>query len=245
MLSGSEHRASAALRSTTTCIKALDRCASTALDRQLIVNKKLFPFVNGPKRNKKDPLPVLLGLAVRRATMIEPPSRITVLPTVDNAAIVQIEEEGMAVFPARLLMLALRFFPRNELSAVFDNEIARIEVGHCKDTSTMNRRISDSNATHSKRSVEADEGVGDIVCRGALQHNATDMIRSVPHASQTLTHTTQARSRHAHDVRERIVEVLGEARGERVMIRSVHADGVERRSAVKWVNLVPLGRQLF
>ncbi len=44
---------------------------------------------------------------------------------------------------------------------------------------------------------------------------------------------------------ERIVEVLGEARGERVMIRSVHADGVERRSAVKWVNLVPLGRQLF
>lgn len=44
---------------------------------------------------------------------------------------------------------------------------------------------------------------------------------------------------------ERIVEVLGEARGERVMIRSVHADGVERRSAVKWVNLLPLNPQLF
>jgi len=27
---------------------------------------------------------------------------------------------------------------------------------------------------------------------------------------------------------------IGEARGERVMIRSLHADGVERRSAVKW-----------
>jgi hypothetical protein len=44
---------------------------------------------------------------------------------------------------------------------------------------------------------------------------------------------------------ERIVEVLGEARGERVMIRSVHADRVERRRAVKWVNLLPLNPQLF
>ena len=31
---------------------------------------------------------------------------------------------------------------------------------------------------------------------------------------------------------DRIAEVLGEARGERVMIRSLHTDGVERRSAV-------------
>jgi hypothetical protein len=44
---------------------------------------------------------------------------------------------------------------------------------------------------------------------------------------------------------DRIAEVLGDARGERVMIRSVHADGVERRTAVKWVNLVPLDQQLF
>jgi hypothetical protein len=35
---------------------------------------------------------------------------------------------------------------------------------------------------------------------------------------------------------DRIVEVLGDGRGERVTIRSVHADGVERRTAVKWVN---------
>jgi hypothetical protein len=45
--------------------------------------------------------------------------------------------------------------------------------------------------------------------------------------------------------RERIVEVMGEARGQRVMIRSVHPDGVERRTAVKWVNLLPLDQQLF
>ncbi|QIE30298.1 hypothetical protein [Caballeronia sp. SBC2] len=32
---------------------------------------------------------------------------------------------------------------------------------------------------------------------------------------------------------DRIAEVLGDARVERVMIRSLHADGVERRSAVK------------
>ena len=44
---------------------------------------------------------------------------------------------------------------------------------------------------------------------------------------------------------ERIAEVLGEARGERVMIRSLHADGLESRSAVKWRNLRPLDDQLF
>ncbi|MDR5776798.1 MULTISPECIES: hypothetical protein [unclassified Caballeronia] len=45
--------------------------------------------------------------------------------------------------------------------------------------------------------------------------------------------------------RDRIVEVLGEARGQRVMIRSVHEDGTERRTAIKLVNLLPLDSQLF
>ncbi|GAB5095919.1 hypothetical protein YK56LOC_16350 [Caballeronia sp. HLA56] len=45
--------------------------------------------------------------------------------------------------------------------------------------------------------------------------------------------------------RNRIVEVLGEARGERVMIRSIHDDGVERRTAVKWINLLPMDTELF
>jgi hypothetical protein len=45
--------------------------------------------------------------------------------------------------------------------------------------------------------------------------------------------------------RNRIVEVLGEARGQRVMIRSIHDDGIERRTAVKWINLLPLEGGLF
>jgi len=44
---------------------------------------------------------------------------------------------------------------------------------------------------------------------------------------------------------DRIAEVLGEARGQRVMIKSIHRDGVERCSAVKWTNLRPLDDQLF
>jgi hypothetical protein len=44
---------------------------------------------------------------------------------------------------------------------------------------------------------------------------------------------------------DRIAEVLGEARGQRVMIKSIHRDGVARRSAVKWINLLPLDEQLF
>ena len=45
--------------------------------------------------------------------------------------------------------------------------------------------------------------------------------------------------------RDRIVEVLGEARGQRIMIRSIHADGSERLTAVKLNNLRPLDDQLF
>ena len=44
---------------------------------------------------------------------------------------------------------------------------------------------------------------------------------------------------------DRFAQVLGEARGERVMIRSLHADGVERRSTVKWKDLRLLDDQLF
>jgi hypothetical protein len=44
---------------------------------------------------------------------------------------------------------------------------------------------------------------------------------------------------------DRVAEVLVEARGESVMIRSLHADGVERRSAVKSKNLRLLDDQLF
>jgi hypothetical protein len=45
--------------------------------------------------------------------------------------------------------------------------------------------------------------------------------------------------------RGRIVEILGEARGQRVMIRSIHPDGRERLTAVKLANLLPLESQLF
>jgi hypothetical protein len=38
---------------------------------------------------------------------------------------------------------------------------------------------------------------------------------------------------------------LGEARGQRVMIRSIHDDGVERKTAVKWGNLRVLEGGLF
>ncbi|GAB5098053.1 hypothetical protein [Caballeronia sp. HLA56] len=44
---------------------------------------------------------------------------------------------------------------------------------------------------------------------------------------------------------DRIVEVLGEARGQRVMIISIHPDGSERLSAVKLTSLQPLEGQLF
>ena len=44
---------------------------------------------------------------------------------------------------------------------------------------------------------------------------------------------------------ERIVRVVAEAGGQRVIIRSVDEDGRTFRSAVKWANLAGLEGQLF
>jgi hypothetical protein len=43
----------------------------------------------------------------------------------------------------------------------------------------------------------------------------------------------------------RIVGVLGQARGQRVTIRSFHADGVERRTGVGRIKLLSLNGQSF
>jgi len=44
---------------------------------------------------------------------------------------------------------------------------------------------------------------------------------------------------------DRVVRVLAEARGRRVMIESVDGDGQTFVSTVKWVNLQALSEQLF
>jgi hypothetical protein len=62
--------------------------------------------------------------------------------------------------------------------------------------------------------------------------------RSRPHQAQT-------NARQLVRYQDRIGEVLGEARGQRVMIRSIHADDRERRTAVKWINLLPLDGRHF
>jgi hypothetical protein len=45
--------------------------------------------------------------------------------------------------------------------------------------------------------------------------------------------------------RDRIAEVLGEARGQRVIVKSIHRGGVEQRSSVKRLNLLPLEDQML
>ncbi|WP_159444639.1 hypothetical protein [Paraburkholderia ribeironis] len=44
---------------------------------------------------------------------------------------------------------------------------------------------------------------------------------------------------------ERVVRVMAEARGQRVIIESLDDDGRAVRSAVKWANLEALPAQLF
>ncbi|MEM5331981.1 hypothetical protein VSR34_36375 [Paraburkholderia sp. JHI2823] len=44
---------------------------------------------------------------------------------------------------------------------------------------------------------------------------------------------------------ERVVRVLAEARGQRVIIESLDDDGRAFRSTVKWANLAALPAQLF
>ena len=93
----------------------------------------------------------------------------------------------------------------------------------------LNRRVTDCNAAHDRHNRI-------IACQPCHEMPAPPRpmkIKRKP-ARGTLVR-----------YEDRIVEVLGEARGQRVMIRSIHPDGQERRTAVKWVNLIPLETQLF
>ena len=85
-------------------------------------------------------------------------------------------------------------------------------------------------------------------CRICFNPYATGLSGTLAYVSvRILKAPLKARPKRGALVRygDRIAEVLGEARGERVMIRSLHADGVERRSAVKWKNLRLLDDQLI
>jgi hypothetical protein len=110
------------------------------------------------------------------------------------------------------------------------------------------RRIPSLSAVNHPAVVQAEkEGMATILARTCIRP-----LRTLPRDELALVFENQrpgldicelenAAARY-HD---RIVKFLGEARGQRVTIGSIHADGVERRTAVKRMNLLPLDGQLF
>jgi len=83
--------------------------------------------------------------------------------------------------------------------------------------------------------------------RGRAWHNGLDLATTLAMPSPTGHRRPKRKPSRGTLARygDRIVEILGEARGQRVMIRSIHPDGRERLTAVKWTNLLPLDSQLF
>ncbi|GJH13311.1 hypothetical protein CBA19CS11_30755 [Caballeronia novacaledonica] len=194
----------------------------------------------------EDPIPLLVSFAVGGATVVDPTRRIAISGAVDHATVVEIEKESMSILRRRPLDSALRFLCRDDLALVLDDRIAGGDVGERENASTMDQRGPNCNATHGVFSQGSSRrNARGCATTGIIAHHCMPGRQDMP----APTRRTKLKRKPARGTlvryQDRIAEVMGEARGQRVMIRSIHPDGQERRTAVKWVNLVPLETQLF
>ncbi|KDR37844.1 hypothetical protein BG61_06765 [Caballeronia glathei] len=67
---------------------------------QLVADEKFPSLLDRTDRSDEHSFALLFRLAIRRATMIKPTGRISTLRPVDHAAVVQVEEESVAVLGA-------------------------------------------------------------------------------------------------------------------------------------------------
>src|SRR6478752_4217181 len=93
-----EHRAATAASAAPTCVKALERRRSAPFDVERVVDEDLCALSNLACRPDEDPVALLFGFTVRRATVINPARGVAALCAIDHASVVEPEEEGMSVF---------------------------------------------------------------------------------------------------------------------------------------------------
>jgi hypothetical protein len=97
----------------------------------------------------EDPIALLPGFAIGRAAMIDPACRVAALGSVDHAAVVQIDEECVAILGGRPADPALCILCRDDLTLILDDLITRVDYRERENASTMDQRGLDCNATHS------------------------------------------------------------------------------------------------
>ncbi len=88
--------------------------------------------------SNEHPAPLLFRLTVRHATVVEPSRGIAPGRTVDHAAVVQIEEKGMAVGRARAFVATLRLPPGDKFAFVLDDRRASRNFCQREDAAAMN-----------------------------------------------------------------------------------------------------------
>ena len=143
-----QHRAATAASAAPTCVKALERRRSAPFDVERVVDEDLRARFNLACRPDEDPVTLLFGLTVGRATVIDPTRRVAALCAIDHASVVEPEKESMSVFSGRPFIPALCLFRRDDLAFVLKDRITNGNRHGGEHTTTMNGRVTDCNTAH-------------------------------------------------------------------------------------------------
>ena len=139
-----QHRTTAMRRAAATTERALRAPAHSAFVLKPIVVQQLLARSNRARRKDEHPTVIEFnGLAIRLATVVDPPGRIAAQSRIDDSAIAELEEQG--VIRVRRVARRPRVGERRwqARAAIFDDARA-LANGSCREcATTVGRRTAD------------------------------------------------------------------------------------------------------
>src|SRR4051812_13734578 len=140
------HRAPAGLGATCAAVLGHGELTIGSLELELVVEQELGACRDVVYRRDEDATAHHGGFAVRLAAVIEPAGRVTTMAAVDDEAVAEVEQEGVARLIRR--PVAGGVVPGDDPAEVLDDLIPRCEVASGEQTSAMDGRLANSCASH-------------------------------------------------------------------------------------------------
>ena len=123
---------------------ALELLRERLVDHEAVVVEQFLFRADVAQRVNKHAALDLLGLAVRRARMVDPARAVAVDLAVDHVAAIEREIERVIRFVRIVRVTTQRFFPRDPLTLVFDQSFAGSDCFHGKHALAVHTRTTHS-----------------------------------------------------------------------------------------------------
>lgn len=152
VLNASYHRASASHATTATRVRSAFQFRDVAADFQSVVDEEFLIGKDVPSDLDKDAIVRFNRLAVWFTCVVEPPCTVPPTATVDDAPVGKPEVErmsGLSVAAMRLRGCS----PRDDLSLVLEQQLARLNRPQREHTPSVNARPAHGESLHLSSSM--------------------------------------------------------------------------------------------